>query len=87
MLYTIDLEIYSIYIVLFMSYSYVMLYIYIYYIILYYIIYIHIHVWYTPLPHCKVAVMLREGDTSPTDIPKCLGGRQDLEAGRSRGSK
>lgn len=27
-----------------------------------------------------VAVMLREGDTSPTDIPKCLGGRQDLEA-------
>ena len=40
-----------------------------------------------PPPHCKVAVMLREGDTSPTDIPKCLGGRQDLEAGRSRGSK
>ncbi len=28
----------------------------------------------------QVAVMLREGDTSPTDIPKFFGGRNEMEA-------
>ena len=28
----------------------------------------------------QVAIMLREGDTSTTDIPKCLGPRSEMEA-------